>query len=106
MSQPFHHQDFTHILQKLSLDPGYSELNFYPFLDFICHFNHTKHRSNVFIYIEDKHLLTGNRKEMRNTSLFAEHFLNPYTVMRPRAGEKEEDRTELRKRHFPKELKI
>lgn len=45
------------------------------------------HRRNVFIRSDDKHLLIGAREERRtNILLFAEHFLNPYIVIRPETG--------------------
>lgn len=107
MSQPLH-QEFIDEKENslypreayLSLDPDYFELNGCSFLDFICLWNtaiptpspdHTRHGSNVTIHTHDRHLLIGDRKEMRNNILlFAEHFLNLYPVIRSGLGEEEE----------------
>ena len=60
---------------------------------------HTRHARSAIIHTDDKYVLTGGRKEIRSTILlFTEHFLDKTC----RVGRKR-DKTNKRKRHFPKE---
>lgn len=51
--------------------------------------SHNELRYNFLIHTDDKYLLTGDRKKVGNNMLlFAEYFLNPYTVRKPGAGKR------------------